>query len=70
MYTRGVRFHTDRVNARAAIPQVLELVRSGQLRPEMINSAIVPWDDAAEAILADMRKPVVVRDVPSRAASS
>jgi alcohol dehydrogenase len=62
MYTRGVRFHTGRVNARAAIPDVLELVRSGRLHPETINSGIVPWDDAHEAILADARKPVFVRD--------
>jgi alcohol dehydrogenase len=65
MYTRGVRFHTGRVNARAVIPEVLALVRSGKLHPEVVNSAIVPWDDAHEAILADMRKPVFVRDAAS-----
>ena len=29
MYTRGVRFVTGRVNARAVIPQVLELLAAG-----------------------------------------
>ena len=29
MYTRGVRFVTGRVNARAVIPQVLELLADG-----------------------------------------
>ena len=62
MYTRGVRFHTGRVNARAVIPDVLELVQTGRLQPEVINSALVPWDNAHEAILADARKPVFVRD--------
>ena len=65
MYTRGVRFHTGRVNARAAMPEVLALVRSGKLHPEAVNSSIVPWDDAHEAILADTRKPVFVRDAAS-----
>jgi len=49
------------VNARAVIPDVLELVRAGRLHPEAINSAIVAWDDAHEGILADARKPVFVR---------
>jgi alcohol dehydrogenase len=62
MYTRGVRFHTGRVNARAVIPHVLDLVRAGRLHPEAINSTVVPWDDAHVAILADERKPVFVRD--------
>jgi alcohol dehydrogenase len=66
MYTRGVRFQTGRVNARAVIPEVLELVRTARLSPEVINSGVVPWDDAHEAILADARKPVFVRDAASR----
>jgi threonine dehydrogenase-like Zn-dependent dehydrogenase len=62
MYTRGVRFFTGRVNARPDIPRILELVRAGGLHPELVNSAIVPWEDAAEVLLADQIKPVFVRD--------
>jgi alcohol dehydrogenase len=65
MYTRGVRFVTGRVNARAVIPEELALVQAGRLHPEVVNSALVPWEDAHEVILADQRKPVFVRDLPA-----
>jgi threonine dehydrogenase-like Zn-dependent dehydrogenase len=45
MYTRGVRFVTGRVNARAAIPQVLELLAGGcDLSPAV--DRVVSWEDA------------------------
>ena len=45
MYTRGVRFVTGRVNARAVIPAVLELIGSGRdLGPAV--DRVAPWDDA------------------------
>jgi threonine dehydrogenase-like Zn-dependent dehydrogenase len=47
MYTRGVRFVTGRVNARAAIPQVLELLAGGcDLSPAV--ERVVGWDDAPD----------------------
>lgn len=61
MYSRGTRFLTGRVNARPAIPDILALVRAGRLHPEIVNSAVVPWESAHEAILADQLKPVFVR---------
>ncbi len=45
MYTRGVRFVTGRVNARAAIPPVLELLAAGcDLSPAV--DRVVAWEDA------------------------
>lgn len=45
MYTRGVRFVTGRVSARAVIPEVLELLAGGcDLSPAV--GRVVPWDDA------------------------
>jgi threonine dehydrogenase-like Zn-dependent dehydrogenase len=44
MYTRGVRFVTGRVNARAAIPRVLELLAGRDLSPAV--DRVVPWEDA------------------------
>ena len=61
MYTRGVTFRTGRVNARATIPHVLELVRSGRLRPELVTNAVVQWDDAPEALATLAAKTVIVR---------
>jgi len=48
MYTRGVRFVTGRVNARAVIPSIIELLTAGcDLTPAV--QRVVEWDDAAEA---------------------
>ncbi len=45
MYTRGVRFVTGRVNARAAIPEVLQLLAGGcDLSPAV--DRVVSWEDA------------------------
>ena len=61
MYTRGVTFRTGRVNARSAIPHVLDLIAAGRLRPELVTNATVQWDDAPAA-LADLdAKTVVIR---------
>jgi threonine dehydrogenase-like Zn-dependent dehydrogenase len=45
MYTRGVRFVTGRVNARAAIPRVLEVLSGGSDLSAAVGR-VVPWDDA------------------------
>ncbi len=45
MYTRGVRFVTGRVNARAVIPEILEVLAGGcDLAPAVEQEA--DWDDA------------------------
>lgn len=45
MYTRGVRFVTGRVNARAVIPDILESITAGcDLAPAV--ERVVPWQDA------------------------
>lgn len=46
MYTRGVRFVTGRVNARAVIPDILQLLgATGDL--SLAVDRVVPWDDAS-----------------------
>lgn len=60
LYTRGVRFVTGRVNARAAIPQVLELLAAGcDLSPAV--DRMVPWEEAPEAWPAMTGKTVFIR---------
>lgn len=45
MYTRGVRLVTGRVNARAVIPEILDLLTEGcDLGP--VVDRVVDWDDA------------------------
>jgi alcohol dehydrogenase len=61
MYTRGITFRTGRVNARAVIPDVLALVSTGRLRPELVTSEVVAWDDADTALAGLSAKTVVVR---------
>jgi alcohol dehydrogenase len=62
MYGRGVRFVTGRVNARAHLPHVLELVAAGRLDPTPITSARVAWEDAIGGLLDGGPKPIVLRD--------
>ena len=47
MYTRGVRFVTGRVNARAVIPEVIELLAGQDLSPAV--DRVVEWEDAPSA---------------------
>ncbi|TMK99510.1 MAG: dehydrogenase [Actinobacteria bacterium] len=51
MYTKGITFRTGRVNARDAMPHVIELAASGALRPELVTTAVVPWAQAPDALL-------------------
>ena len=63
MYTNGIRFLTGRVHAREAMAPALALIEQGLLRPEIVTSQVISWDDAAEA-LSDLRgKTVLIRDV-------
>jgi alcohol dehydrogenase len=59
LYTRGVDLHIGRAMARPAIPPILDLVAAGRLRPQLVTSATVPWDDAPEALLEPATKVVL-----------
>jgi threonine dehydrogenase-like Zn-dependent dehydrogenase len=61
MYTKGIRFHTGRVHARPAIEPILELVRDGSFRPELVTRENATWDDAAEAVAGHGGKLVITR---------
>lgn len=61
MYTSGLTFRTGRVNARALIPSVLDLVTTGRLAPELVTSRVLAWDDAADALPEQRYKTVVAR---------
>ena len=61
MYTKGIRFETGRVHARPAIEPVLELVRSGAFKPELVTRETATWDEAAEAVAGHGGKLVISR---------
>lgn len=62
MYTTGVTFRTGRVNARAEITHVIDLVQGGRLHPERLTTKWAGWDDAAKAFLDPSVKVVVLRE--------
>jgi alcohol dehydrogenase len=51
MYTKGITFRTGRAHVREAMPHVLQLAAAGTLHPELITTRVVPWADAADALL-------------------
>jgi alcohol dehydrogenase len=59
LFTRGVHLHIGRAMARPDIPPILDLVAAGRLRPQLVTSATVAWDDAPEALLEPATKLVI-----------
>ena len=62
MYTTGVTLHVGRAMARAEIPAVLDLVASGRIDPSVVTDRVVPWEEAAQALLEPHTKLVFARD--------
>lgn len=59
MYDRAVTFITGSPQARPAIPEVLELVAAGKLKPERITTRVVSFDDAPAALAEPYTKLVM-----------
>jgi threonine dehydrogenase-like Zn-dependent dehydrogenase len=62
MYVEGLTLRNAVSNARPAIPAILDLVRTGRLRPELVTTARADWRDAAQAFTEISTKVVVTRD--------
>jgi alcohol dehydrogenase len=60
MYSRGITLRTGRCHARGLLPDVLDVLAAG-LRPELVTTAVVPWDEAASALPAATGKTVLSR---------
>lgn len=52
MYLAGVTFKTGRAHARPVIPRILELMAAGELRPELVTSAVVEPGEVPERLIA------------------
>lgn len=50
MYTKGISFHTSRVQGRALLPQIVEEVACGHFHPEQVTTREAAFSEAAEAM--------------------
>jgi len=62
MHFKCLTFRSAMSNARPLIPEVLALVASGRIDPRRVQTAVLPFEDAAEALPTAGFKPVFVRD--------
>ena len=62
MYSQGVRLETGRVNARAVMPEVLDLVQAGRIHPLAVTDGVLGFDDVLEAFAEPTLKPIFVRE--------
>jgi threonine dehydrogenase-like Zn-dependent dehydrogenase len=61
LYVMGSTFVTGRIHARHDAPAVLDLLADGTLDVAPVTTKVVPFDDAAEALLEDYTKLVFTR---------
>jgi threonine dehydrogenase-like Zn-dependent dehydrogenase len=61
MYRRSVSFHTGWVHTPGLMHEPLELIRSGKFDPRPVNTAVVDWKDAAEALTNPFIKIIIQR---------
>ncbi len=62
MHFKCLTFRSALSNARPLIPEVLALVASGRISPRRVQTAVLPFEEAAEALPTAGFKPVFVRD--------
>jgi threonine dehydrogenase-like Zn-dependent dehydrogenase len=60
MYTKGITFRTGMAHARRDLPEVLELVASERLHPELATGVVAEWADAEDA-LSELSDKTVIR---------
>ncbi|MGW4718668.1 zinc-dependent alcohol dehydrogenase [Nocardia sp. NPDC004260] len=61
MHMKGIHFSSALSNARSHMPEVLDLLSSSRLHPELIITDVIPFDSADQAIPTAGYKPVCVR---------
>jgi alcohol dehydrogenase len=55
-YIRNLTLHVGRTHARAVMPEVLELIASGRLRPEAVTTRVASLEDAPAALREHCRE--------------
>ena len=51
MYLKGARLHVGVSNARADLPDVLDLIASGRFDPTRVTARVSRWDESPDAFL-------------------
>jgi threonine dehydrogenase-like Zn-dependent dehydrogenase len=62
MYTLGIAFHVGRAHCAALLPEVVALLGDGRLRPDLVTTSVVDWDDAADHFTDPTIKLVITRN--------
>jgi threonine dehydrogenase-like Zn-dependent dehydrogenase len=61
MYVYGGTLTTGLANVRADLPEILNVIQSGRLKPELVTTLQANWNDAPQALLEPSTKVVLVR---------
>ena len=61
MYTLGIEFHIGRAHSAALLPEVVDLVARGRLRPELVTTEVIDWEEAPKRFLESTVKLIVHR---------
>jgi threonine dehydrogenase-like Zn-dependent dehydrogenase len=67
MYLYGGTLKTGLANVRADLPDILNAVQSGRLKPELVTTLCADWNDAPEALLDPTTKVILVRELVGKA---
>jgi len=62
MYMKGITVSTGRVQSRTLVPEVLNLIETRRIAPELITTETVGWHEAAEAIMHYTTKLIILRE--------
>jgi len=62
LYTLGIELHIGRANSAALLPEVVAAVADRRLRPELVTSQVIDWEEAVDRFLDPTVKLVVRRD--------
>jgi threonine dehydrogenase-like Zn-dependent dehydrogenase len=61
MYVRGINFYTGRGQGRPNIEKAMAFVDARRMRPELVTTEVVSFDDAPDVLARGSMKPILVR---------
>ncbi len=61
MYVYGGTLTTGLANVRADLPEILQTIQVGKLKPELVTTLTADWKDAPQALLDPSTKVILVR---------